>query len=559
MLASATRLWHNREVKSFFRALGRVYNLTFPVTLVAALKNSGYSAWRYFGWVLQTKTFVAKSAPLRLSERCLAWLLGLGMLLQITFGAVLLVQWARDGDSAHAYFGLALLVAYPLTWALLLGLEVATWRGIYFFCNPKKAGRSLVCTILENQVVKLREKHKFTVVAVAGSVGKTSTKLAVAGLLGQTKRVRYQTGNYNDRVTVPLIFFGQTEPNLFNVWAWLKIFAANSQALKKPYPYDVVVVELGTDGPGFMKEFAYVKPDIAVVTGVTPEHMEYFGTLDAVAAEELAVFGYSKQVLVNGDDIPGMYLTGRKFAEYSVSAPEAAYYAKPGATTAKGQKLTARIASASLNLQTQYLGVQGAKIILAAVSVADMVGVPHKDIAAGVPKLAPFAGRMQLLPGLHDSLLIDDTYNSTPIAANAALDVLYGLKTKQRVAILGSMNELGAYGPEAHREVGVYCDPKKLDLVVTVGADAEVYLAPEAKARGCRVKSFLSPYEAGQFVQSQLRAGAVVLAKGSQNGVFVEESLKYLLADLTDSSKLVRQGKSWLSKKRRQFTDAPRD
>ncbi|TAH33409.1 UDP-N-acetylmuramoyl-tripeptide--D-alanyl-D-alanine ligase [Candidatus Saccharibacteria bacterium] len=545
------------KLQTYGRVVGRLYSWSFPRTLVGALKQHNYSAWRYFGWLLQTKTFAVPNKPLRLGERCLAWLLGLGMLLQIVAGFVLVVEWARTGDGVYWPFGLALLVSYPLTWGFFLGLEVAVWHGLYFLVHPKKAGRSLVCTVLEGQVVKLRAKHKFTVVAVAGSVGKTSTKLAIANLLGQTKRVRYQTGNYNDRVTVPLIFFGQEEPSLFNISAWLKVFSANNTALGKRYPYDVVVIEIGTDGPGYMKEFAYIRPDVTVVTAITPEHMEYFETLDAVAAEELAVFDYSRQVLVNGDDVPGMYLVGREFSEYSVTADEATYYAKPGVTTAQGQKLALRLGKVKASAQTQYLGEQGAKIVLAAASVAAMLEVSPANIAAGIPKLEAFAGRMQLLQGVKGALLIDDTYNASPVAVNAALDVLYGLKAKQRIAILGSMNELGAYSPEAHREVGAYCDPNKLDLVVTIGADALQYLAPEAEARGCTVHTCMSPYEAGEYVLKHLQEGAVILAKGSQNGVFAEEALKALLANPADASKLVRQSAYWLSKKRQQFTDAP--
>jgi UDP-N-acetylmuramoyl-tripeptide--D-alanyl-D-alanine ligase len=83
-------------------------------------------------------------------------------------------------------------------------------------------------------------------------------------------------------------------------------------------------------------------------------------------------------------------------------------------------------------------------------------------------------------------------------------------------------------------------------------------LAPAAKSKGCTVEEFLSPYAAGEFVRSHLKDGAVVLAKGSQNGVFAEEALKLLLRNAADSSKLVRQSTYWLNVKRRQFDDFKR-
>jgi UDP-N-acetylmuramoyl-tripeptide--D-alanyl-D-alanine ligase len=160
---------------------------------------------------------------------------------------------------------------------------------------------------------------------------------------------------------------------------------------------------------------------------------------------------------------------------------------------------------------------------------------------------------MQVLRGVQGSSIIDDTYNASPVAVEAALDVLYAAHTVQRIAILGNMNELGDYSAEAHCEVGRYCRPDKLDLVVTIGVDAEKYLAVAARAKGCIVESYSSPYEAGAAVLRHLKKGAVILAEGSQNGVFAEESLKGLLADKTDFSKLVRQSRYWMHTKRHQF------
>mgnify|MGYP002398163624 FL=1 len=124
----------------------------------------------------------------------------------------------------------------------------------------KKYGRLLLCAIMERQVVALRKRKKFKVVAVAGSVGKTSTKLSIAAALGEYKAVRHQAGNYNDRLTVPLVILGHENPGLFAVHKWLKILVSNHFQIFGTFPYDVVVVELGTDGPGQIREFAYLLP-----------------------------------------------------------------------------------------------------------------------------------------------------------------------------------------------------------------------------------------------------------------------------------------------------------
>ncbi|HSD56404.1 MAG TPA: cyanophycin synthetase, partial [Candidatus Saccharimonadales bacterium] len=246
-------------------------------------------------------------------------------------------------------------------------------------------------------------------------------------------------------------------------------------------------------------------------------------------------------------------LQDRNYLPYSV-ATEAAYHIRErNSKGAHGQLATFRLGESLFTAQIPLLGDQGAKIALAAASAAHVLGLPDDDIRAGIANIAAFSGRMQILHGIKDSTIIDDTYNSSPVAVKAALDVLYAGEAPQRIAILGSMNELGSYSPEAHHEVGEHCDPSKLDLVITIGPDANEYLAPVAKARGCKVKTYASPFKAGTYIKKQLVEGAVVLAKGSQNKVFAEEALKPLLADKADEAKLVRQSDYWMSVKKKQF------
>ena len=411
----------------------------------------------------------------------------------------------------------------------------------------KKFAKNWLAKRLEKQVLQLRAKNNFTIVAVAGSVGKTTTKLAIARLLQDAKSVQFQEGNYNDRVTVPLVFFGQTQPSIYNVLGWIKIWFSNQLQLRKPYLHDVVVLELGSDAPGQIKDFAYLQPEIAVITAVTDEHMANFKTLDAVATEELGVLDFAKESLVNIDNTDSKYLSGKRFSGYGQSS-QATY-----TITKSGQLLELDLNGLQLTVQAKLLGVQGALPILAAASVGQLLGLTEEQIVYGVGQIEPAAGRLQLLRGQKDSIIIDDSYNASPIAVKAALDVLYDFPASQRIAILGSMNEMGDLSPDMHKEVGSYCNPAKLNLVVTVGADAKQFLAPVAKVRGCHVETFDNPYDAGRYVQRQLEDKAVVLVKGSQNGVFTEEAAKILLNNPEESARLVRQSASWLATKRQQF------
>jgi len=406
---------------------------------------------------------------------------------------------------------------------------------------------------LESQVKKLRQKHDFKVIAVAGSVGKTSTKLAVAQMLGVTEAVRYQDGNYNDRLTVPLIFFGEHEPSIFNVWAWFRLLRRNARALRKDYPYTYVVVELGTDGPGQLLDFAYLEPDITVITAVAAEHMEYFKTLDTVAAEELSVAKFSKKLIVNVDDIAAEYLTGKEYVGYALDTTADYRLGELSSGDLHAPTAQLNLLGKNINVQLATIGKQGAKISLAAAAVADQLDYDEVSIQEGLAAIKPVPGRMQILAGKQDGIIIDDTYNASPLATKAALDVLYATEAPQRIAILGSMNELGDTAQKLHEEVGEYCDPKKLAMVVTIGKDAKQYLAPAAEAKGCKVMSFDDPNKAGAYVAEQLQPKAVVLAKGSQNGVFAEEAIKKFLANPDDARKLVRQSGYWMKIKAKQF------
>lgn len=418
--------------------------------------------------------------------------------------------------------------------------------------NPKKLGKSLVCRLLEAQVKRLRFRNDFKLVVVAGSAGKTSTKLAIVSTLEDSRKVISQTGNYNDRLTVPLVLFGHTEPNIFNPFAWAKIFWKNHKMLDKTYPYEIAVLEIGTDAPGQLAQFAYLEPNLVVLTAIADEHMEFFGNLDAVAREELVPLTYSNQALLNTDNIPAKYLPKTDFKSYGLQRAD--YSGEVQNLGLSGQEIKFSLPNGrSFKAKIQSLGAQGSKIALAAVASADILGLSLEEITNGVAKIHHVAGRMQILPGKNGSTLIDDTYNAAPLAMGAAIDVLQTTEAPQRIAILGSMNELGKDSQKAHEDMGQKCNPSKLDLVVTIGTEAGDYLAPAALKQGCKVKSFNSPYEAGEFVLKNLQNGGLVLAKGSQNGVFAEEALKSLLLNSADESKLVRQSDYWLRRKQKAF------
>ncbi len=420
----------------------------------------------------------------------------------------------------------------------------------------KKFARNIVVLVLGWQVRRLRSKHIFQTVVVAGSVGKTSTKFAIAQTLGASKRVRFQEGNYNDLASVPLVYFGQRLPNLFNPLAWILTFIKCEIQIHKDYPYDMVVLEVGTDGPGQIAAFKkYLRADITVVTAISPEHMEYFEDLDAVAKEELSVVQYTDQLLVNADLVAHEYLS---------LVPEAVTYALHTQATYKVSEFSFHSAGVRFELQkdntnlihASHAGISEPHLysLAAAVAVADLLGVAPEAIVDGLEHVKPVSGRMQSLKGVHGSTIIDDSYNASPDAVSAVLKTLYRIDAPQKIALLGNMNELGEFSKEAHIAIGKLCDAQQLDHVITLGPDANEYLAASAEQQGCKVSRFTTPYQAGEYLKEIIQEGAVILIKGSQNHVYAEEAIKSILADSSDIQRLVRQSPSWLKKKAQNFS-----
>ncbi|MCA9334579.1 UDP-N-acetylmuramoyl-tripeptide--D-alanyl-D-alanine ligase [Candidatus Saccharibacteria bacterium] len=414
---------------------------------------------------------------------------------------------------------------------------------------------------LEQAVVAYFQAHpEVKLVVVTGSVGKTSTKTAVATMLAQRYRVRLHEGNHNTPMSVPLAILGVPYPqNVHSFMAWQDVIKAARAKILAPTDVDVIVQELGADHPGDIAAFGrYLKPYISVVTAATPEHMEYFKTLDAVAAEELAVTNYSQLALINRDDIDGkyaQYITNANLSTYGTSSVAEYHFEQKGFEVSKGHSgvFVGPDMPSGIDVTINVLGDHNARPAIAAAAVGLKFGLQPADIKSGLEAIRPIPGRMNLLRGLNGSSVIDDTYNSSPAAAVSAVQTFYSMEAPQRVVIMGSMNELGESSSTEHQKIGEMFHPDMVDWVITIGDDAEKYLAPAARAKGCQVKSFKNAVQAGAFAHSVMKPGALVLAKGSQGNVYAEEAVKILLLDQGDANQLVRQSPAWMATKEEFF------
>jgi UDP-N-acetylmuramoyl-tripeptide--D-alanyl-D-alanine ligase len=411
---------------------------------------------------------------------------------------------------------------------------------------------------LAKKVQKLLKNNDVTVIAVTGSVGKTSAKVAIGKLLSAEHQVRFSEDSYNTDIGLPLSFFGLKAPSpLWDPLAWNRIFQKIDN-ISKYYPYDVVVLEMADDELEDMLQLQkFIKPKYGVITGIAPVHMERMLNMDKVLKDNWKIAKGAENIIYNADN-DGLNILGSK------SKRASGFGIKRGKIkftnikrNSKGfLEATLNLPESKLEIKTQMVGEHNLNSLLSAASVASAMEVDDKKIAKGLSKVPGVNGRMKLLKGVNGSNIIDDSYNSSPDAVLSALDVMKEFKSSKKIAVLGNMNELGAESRDAHYKIGKAA-AKVSDMLIVIGKDAEIFTVSGAKDAGMNpdsIKIFKTPYEIGHFLKRLLEKGDLVLVKGSQNGVFSEEVVRILLDPSLDASKyVVRQSKSWKRKKRKAF------
>lgn len=410
---------------------------------------------------------------------------------------------------------------------------------------------------LERYVQRYFERHpEVKLVGIAGSIGKTYTKTAIATVLAERYRVRLFHGNRGTNFTAPLAILGIDYPgDIKGIFAWHKVFRAARQRIKQPTDVDIIIQEMNSTGPGTMLQYgAYIRPDLSVASTVSPSNIEVFGSLNAMAEEQLTAVNISRSGLINRDDIDGqyaVYLSNAVINTYGTGGSAEYRFLQEDFSIDRGYKgkFVAPEWQESLPVDVNARDELSLRQVVAAMAVGVRFGLAPADIARGVAKIHPMNGRMNILRGNEESMIIDDTSNNSPLGSTIALRTLYGVQAPQRIAVFGAMAHLGQTSPEYHRELGELCDATQLSWVVTVGADANTYLAPAARGRGCQVKECATALEAGAFVNGLLEKDSVVMFSGPEDGVYLEEAVRIVLHSASDEAMLVRQSPEWRQKK----------
>jgi UDP-N-acetylmuramoyl-tripeptide--D-alanyl-D-alanine ligase len=359
---------------------------------------------------------------------------------------------------------------------------------------------------LQTLAAAVRRLWAKPLIGVTGSVGKTTTKEAIAHLLSSRFRVLKSEGNFNNHFGLPLMLL-KLEPG-----------------------HEAAVIELGMSHTGEIAALARIaQPEIGVVTCVAPVHLEFFKSVAEIARakyELIESLPAGATAVLNADD---EYVSqfGRDFHGKVItfgmraSADVRAENIEPRGPA--GSVFDIVVGSCRETAVLPLVGKHNVYNALAAVAVALERGLTPSEAVAALFTLTPADKRGQVLQ-LGNITVINDCYNSNPKALEAMVDALSAMPAKRRIVVAGEMLELGPTGEELHRQCGRHIAEKSIDVLVGVRGLAQ-HMVEAAKKVGTQAEFVASPEEAGQWLAREARDGDVILLKASR-GVKLEKALE---------------------------------
>jgi len=421
--------------------------------------------------------------------------------------------------------------------------------------------KSIIVYIITTEATILLRRRRPKIIAVGGSVGKTSTKDAIYSAIKNNVYARKSEKSFNSDLGVPLTVLGL--PNAWNnplLWIRNIVDGFFTALFSRDYPA-VLILEVGIDRPGDMEKLtSWIQPDIAVLTRLpsVPVHVEYFSSPEGVIEEKMKLITSLKPdgvLICNHDDIviqkylPDILQRKIGFARYLstdfTAREDSISYIDDQPT---GIKFTIEHAGDSYEISVRdTIGTQNAYACSAAIAVASELDIPIIEAVESIKTLKTANGRMRIIDGIKASLIIDDTYNSSPVAAEQALQTLGEIAyAKRKIVVLGDMLELGKYSSDEHKHLGSLV-PKTADFLFTVGVRARS-IAEGALLAGLSEKNIFQYDDVarvGRELQSFVRPGDVILIKASQ-GIRSERIVEEIMANPDKASELlVRQETKW--------------
>lgn len=344
----------------------------------------------------------------------------------------------------------------------------------------------------------VRDRVRPTVVAITGSVGKTSTKDILAGLCRPHRSTVAAEASYNNEIGVPLTLARVSEHT------------------------EIAIVEMGMRGANQLTELcAFARPAIGIITAIGPAHLEQLGSVEDVArAKAELITGLEPDgaaVVPASEPLLEGHLT-RTDLEYLRFGPGGDVSLRSFEPADDGARLDVDVQDGQVQLQVGFTSRHNADNLLAALAAYVALGLPLDRLHEGVPgiELSPLRDQEQALPG--GGLLLNDCYNANPLSMRAALAHLERRSAgRRRVAILGDMAELGAGAAAFHREAGAMAARVGVEVLIAVGAEARAYLDGCQEADASVAVSWEPTVEGGiEAAHAAVQPGDCVLIKGSR-------------------------------------------
>ncbi|HAT4338235.1 TPA: UDP-N-acetylmuramoyl-tripeptide--D-alanyl-D-alanine ligase [Clostridium perfringens] len=349
-----------------------------------------------------------------------------------------------------------------------------------------------------------REKLGLKVVGITGSAGKTSTKDLVAAVLSDKYKVFKTKGNFNNEIGLPLMI------------------------LELDSTYDVAILEMGMRGLGQIRELAEIaSPDLGIITNIGISHIEILKTRENILKAKMEIatfFDKNNTLVVCGND---NFLGALPEAEYKIVKTGVGENFEIGAKNIALEELSSKFTVYDGEKEEEFSldmpGEHNISNLMLGIAIAKELGVSFEEMKRGLNNIEATSMRLELIKKDGFSIL-NDCYNSSPVAVKSAIDVMKNIEGKRRIAVLGTMRELGHKSEEAHEEIGKYAKENGIEKVLCFGDFSENI--KEGYGEGCTV--YKNKEELINDLLNIICEGDIILVKASRSLKF-EEITKALL------------------------------
>jgi UDP-N-acetylmuramoyl-tripeptide--D-alanyl-D-alanine ligase len=394
-------------------------------------------------------------------------------------------------------------------------------------------------------------RYRPKIIAVTGSVGKTSTKNAIYTILKPFFVTRRSYKSYNNQIGLPLTIIGFETPGK-NIFSWLKIFIIGLMRVvyQKAYP-QILVLEMGSDRVGDLDYLISIaRPDISVISLIGSSHLEHFKTEDNLYREKITIVKKLKKngtAILNFDDpkLKSLGLNVNKEVIFFGFDQAANFSASNLKMSKKGLNFKVNYQGNSVPVRVPVVGKFQVYNILAAFATGSALGLDFVQMAPVIENYQAEKGRARILEGIKNTTIIDDSYNSAPESVDYALEILDKIEISGRkVAILGDMLELGKVSDKKHKKIARKA-AKIADILVFVGDKASLMREAIGDVEGLKSYSFKSEADLRRNILTIISNNDLILVKASQ-GVRLERVIKEILSKkLNPDDVLVRQSSEW--------------